>query len=425
MVDLPGGLLGTTAIVTVAFQLLFFGIASFFQFDKVTDLAGGSNFILLAALTFSLGAATFAVVSQQQIALTTLVIVWGIRLSAFLFYRIMLTEEDHRFDGIRDNPCKFLVFWVIQMLWVWVVSLPLTFINSTQSNREDGALVASDIAGIVLAIGGFVIEAIADQTKFSFKQNPSNNGKWCADGIWSWSRHPNYFGEVSFWWGIFLGASSQFVGANAYGYFTIVSPLFVMALLFGLSGLPLLESGLSRKYGTSPGFREYHQRTSIFVPMPPFVYRSMPSTVKGTRRLVVYFVVPWKRCRTPPRSCEPFPPFSHPPTHIHSPTHRTHHTLPHNHADTPTTSHQHCFSVSGMETAPARQTRPASTLTRRHPVGRALAVALTAAGPLWVAAWLVRVWVSASLTRPPLCGTSRRKGSEGREGRPPPVEGRG
>ena len=156
-----------TAIVTISYQLIFFFIAAYFKFDKVTDLAGGTNFVILSLMTFSLGAVEYPIISGQQYAITVLVTVWGIRLSAFLFYRIMLIAEDHRFDEMRDDPFKFIYFWIFQMVWVWVVSLPLTYINSVQFETKNLNYV--DIIGIVLASIGFFIETIADNSKFSFK----------------------------------------------------------------------------------------------------------------------------------------------------------------------------------------------------------------------------------------------------------------
>jgi steroid 5-alpha reductase family enzyme len=178
-----GGLLGLSAIVTVVYQLFFFFIAYGLQFDKVTDLAGGSNFVILASITYGLGAAQLGP-SQQQMAITALVIVWGVRLSGFLLYRILVINEDHRFDGIRDSFFKFLFFWVFQMLWVWVVSLPVTFVNSLPTVSPNGTLVAGDYAGIVLAAIGLCIETAADQTKFDFKQVrvafPSGGTRTCT-----------------------------------------------------------------------------------------------------------------------------------------------------------------------------------------------------------------------------------------------------
>lgn len=153
-----------TALITVFFQLFFFIIAASYKFDKVTDLAGGANFVLNVWITFGLGALPNA--NVRQWAATLLVTAWGLRLSGFLFYRIIKIGQDDRFDGLRDRPCQFLGFWIFQMLWVWVVSLPVTFVNSLDT---DAAAQASDIIGIVMCSIGLIVETLADNTKFSFK----------------------------------------------------------------------------------------------------------------------------------------------------------------------------------------------------------------------------------------------------------------
>lgn len=169
VVYIPGdkNLLLLTALVTIVYQLLFFFVAAYFKFDKITDLAGGTNFVILALMTFSLGAVTYNAIDAQQYAITILVTLWGIRLSAFLFYRIMMISEDHRFDDLRDDPFKFLLFWIFQMMWVWIVSLPLTFLNSESFASK--ALNYVDIIGIAFASLGLVIESWADQSKYIFK----------------------------------------------------------------------------------------------------------------------------------------------------------------------------------------------------------------------------------------------------------------
>ena len=155
-----------TGLVTIAYQLFFFFIAAYYKFDKVTDLAGGSNFVIIAIIIFCMYAAPDP--SHRQIANTALVLVWGVRLSAFLLYRVVKFETDGRFDGTREDFCKFLAFWVFQMFWVWVVSLPVTYVNSTGQNVRS-ELNATDVAGLLIASMGLVVESLADQTKFNFK----------------------------------------------------------------------------------------------------------------------------------------------------------------------------------------------------------------------------------------------------------------
>ena len=156
---------GLSALVTVSYQLFFFFIAAYFKFDKVTDLSGGSNFVIVAALVYLLGSLPSPTIRQSVVF--GLVVAWGIRLSGFLFYRILVISEDHRFDGMRDDPCKFLVFWIFQMLWVWVVCLPLGILNSPAG--DDKNIYVGDYVGFVMAFIGIIIEALADQSKFNFK----------------------------------------------------------------------------------------------------------------------------------------------------------------------------------------------------------------------------------------------------------------
>ncbi|CAM9868565.1 unnamed protein product [Chrysoparadoxa australica] len=260
-------LLALTAIVTVVMQLSFFSIAATFKFDKVTDFAGGTNFVVLAVLTLAVG----AIAHTRQIIATLLVVVWGLRLSGYLLYRIIKIGKDDRFDDTRDNFLKFLGFWVFQMIWVWTVSLPLTFLNTTKVNP---GLTAADIAGVAMFLIGLACEAVADQQKFVFKSDSASRGKWCDKGLWYFSRHPNYFGELLLWWGLFTFCSSVFTpasdsGEGSWGYATVAGPLFLMLILLFGSGLPLLESSALTKFGGQEAYQSYIKNTSILIPMPP------------------------------------------------------------------------------------------------------------------------------------------------------------
>ena len=155
-----------TGIVTIVYQLFFFFIAAYYKFDKVTDLAGGSNFVIIAIIIFVLDDKENP--TQRSLANTILVLLWGVRLSTFLLYRVIRFENDGRFDGIREDFCKFLGFWVFQMLWVWIVSLPLTCLNSAGRDAPN-ELNAGDIIGLIMACGGLIMEAMADNTKLFFK----------------------------------------------------------------------------------------------------------------------------------------------------------------------------------------------------------------------------------------------------------------
>lgn len=155
--------LAITAIVTFAYQFTFFLVTYTFKFDKVTDFAGGTNFVILALMTFLLGQTWYA----RQIVLTTMVTLWGLRLALFLLWRILLWGEDRRFDDKRNSLAKLAVFWSLQTVWVWTVSLPVTFVNAHAGSNP--AIGAWDILGWVMWGAGFLIEAIADHQKTIFK----------------------------------------------------------------------------------------------------------------------------------------------------------------------------------------------------------------------------------------------------------------
>jgi steroid 5-alpha reductase family enzyme len=179
-----------SGLLTIAYQLCFFTIAAYFKFDKVTDLAGGTNFAVVTILIFGIFAASDP--NGRQIALTCLVTIWAIRLSSFLFYRVVIFEKDSRFDGTRENFFAFLNFWIFQMIWVFIVTIPLMFVDT---HKRNGSLNGGDYLGFTLASIGLICETWADQSKLFFKKDESTKGKWCDWGLWKYSRHPNYFGK--------------------------------------------------------------------------------------------------------------------------------------------------------------------------------------------------------------------------------------
>ena len=124
--------------------------------------------------------------------------IWGARLSGFLLFRIIKTGKDDRFDDKRDKFFPFLGFWVFQMLWVWTVSLPVTILNSPNVTkyRQPSFGTGRDIAGVILFTIGFLMETVSDIQKYQFRSKPENKGKVCDVGLFVWTRHPNYFGEI-------------------------------------------------------------------------------------------------------------------------------------------------------------------------------------------------------------------------------------
>ncbi|XP_031559652.1 uncharacterized protein C594.04c-like [Actinia tenebrosa] len=265
--------LAICAIVTVAMQTSFFIVAATCKFDKVTDFAGGTNFVLLAILTFCLG----QTYHDRQIMVTVCVIVWGIRLSGYLLYRIIKIGEDRRFDDKRENCLAFAGFWIFQAVWVFTVSLSVIMINAPLPKNAKG-LGTLDYVGVAIFGVGLILEAVSDQIKFSFRNNPENRGKWCAVGPWKWSRHPNYFGEMLVWWGIFIISCSILEKGE---WAAILSPLFLMAILLFLSGIPLLEKKADERYGSLTTYRIYKKNTSPLIPLPPPFYAILGNIIKA------------------------------------------------------------------------------------------------------------------------------------------------
>ncbi|KAM0948928.1 putative 3-oxo-5-alpha-steroid 4-dehydrogenase [Dioscorea sansibarensis] len=258
--------LAFTALVTVGYQLVFFIITALLKFDKVTDFAGSTNFIILSILTLSIkGAWHF-----RQIVLTVLVVIWGLRLGLFLLMRILQWGEDRRFDEMRNNLGKLAVFWIFQAVWVWTVSLPVTVVNASD---RDPSVQAQDIIGWIMWSIGMSIEATADQQKLIFKNFPVNKGRWCNVGVWRYSRHPNYFGEILLWWGIFVASTPVLHGAE---WLVIFGPVFLTLLLLFVSGVPLLEESADKRYGGMEEYRLYKSTTSPLVPLPPAIYEGLP-----------------------------------------------------------------------------------------------------------------------------------------------------
>ncbi|KAF2675373.1 DUF1295-domain-containing protein [Microthyrium microscopicum] len=283
--------LSITAIITIAYQLLFFAIAFTLKFDKLTDFAGGTNFILLSILTLSLSAARD---NARNIVCSLFLITWAARLSGFLLFRIIKTGKDDRFDDMREKFFKFLGFWVFQMVWVWTVSLPVTLLNSPAVTRYGQPRFGTgrDIAGVVLYVIGLTMEAVSDAQKYRFRSKHGRDGSICDVGFFKWTRHPNYFGEILIQFSIFMiavtPAADGYTKGGAYAalYSSILGPFLLTILLMFVSGLTLQERPAAKKRYEKgqkwPEYQEYLRRTSILIPFPPQIYAKLPTIMKRT-----------------------------------------------------------------------------------------------------------------------------------------------
>eukprot|EP00475_Leptophrys_vorax_P029607 TRINITY_DN4369_c0_g1_i1.p1 TRINITY_DN4369_c0_g1~~TRINITY_DN4369_c0_g1_i1.p1 ORF type:complete len:311 (+),score=62.86 TRINITY_DN4369_c0_g1_i1:34-966(+) len=265
--------LAITALITVGIQLLFFFVAFACQFDKVTDLAGTFNFIVVAVLTLLLNKTYF----HRQVVVTVLVVVWGVRLGGFLVYRVLKRAKDARFDEMRSNFFKFLGFWIFQMFWVWLVSLAVIFLNAT---TNDVKLSVADYVGWGLWGFGFLLEAIADQSKSNFNNDTSNRGMFISSGVWGISRHPNYAGEIIMWTGLFISCAVSFPSNTPSAFVSILSPIFTFLILMFLSGVNLAEERYNKQFGDRQDYCDYRTKTSPLLPLPQFIYSRLPLSFK-------------------------------------------------------------------------------------------------------------------------------------------------
>lgn len=246
-----------TLVLCAIIQAIFFAYASRFKTDKVTDLSYGLTFIILSIYSFLRNGTHF----PYQFLISFMVVVWGLRLATYLFIRIIRTKKDDRYDGIREDFFKFAQFWILQAISVWIISLPSTFMHSLNLSHQANFFL---ILGFAIWLTGFLIESIADAQKFRFKNNKNNRGKWIQTGLWKHARHPNYFGEMLCWWGIFAITIPY---QNGFSWLTILGPITITSLLLFVSGIPPLEKKYLALYKDNPEYQDYKNNTNLLLPI--------------------------------------------------------------------------------------------------------------------------------------------------------------
>lgn len=226
------------------------------QTEQYFDLTGSLTYISLTVFAFLVTPG----VDLRSTLLFVLVLAWAVRLGTFLFTRIKKAGKDDRFDEIKPSFIRFLNVWTIQALWV-TFTAAAAWVAITSSVKKD--IDAFAIIGLVIWIIGFAIEVTADTQKSRFNANPENRGKFIHTGLWSRSRHPNYFGEITLWVGIAVIALPVLQG---WQWIALISPVFVTLLLTRVSGIPLLEKKADTKWGGQEDYEEYKKNTPVLIP---------------------------------------------------------------------------------------------------------------------------------------------------------------
>ena len=243
---------------SVAFVLHWLGFipAYIFQTEHYFDLIGSISYVATVAL------AVLLVPSMDLRALVvgTAVCVWAVRLGSFLFARVKRAGQDRRFTHIKPLFFRFLFTWTLGGTWVFITMAAGLAAMTSQSRVPIDSFF---ILGALLWIAGFTIEVVADRQKTAFRKDPANAEKFITTGLWSLSRHPNYFGEILLWIGIAVVSLPVLEG---WQWVTLVSPVFVGFLLLKISGVPLLENLAGARWGDDPAYKEYKARTPTLVP---------------------------------------------------------------------------------------------------------------------------------------------------------------
>ncbi|NKB32418.1 MAG: DUF1295 domain-containing protein [Pseudomonadales bacterium] len=229
-----------------------------FQTEHYFDLTGSISYIA----TVTVAALVHPYLDLRGLLICVLIAIWAARLGSFLFTRVKKAGQDRRFNEIKKKFWRYLFTWTLGGAWVFITMAAGLAAVTSMTQRPLGIWV--DL-GFLLWTAGFVIEVVADQQKTNFRKNPDNADKFITTGLWTYSRHPNYFGEIILWLGIAVIAFPTLVG---WQFVTLISPVFVAFLLIKISGVKLLEEGGQERWGSDPAYQEYVATTSVLVPMP-------------------------------------------------------------------------------------------------------------------------------------------------------------
>ncbi len=226
------------------------------QSERFFDLTGSVTYISVTLLALLLNPMR----DGRALLVAALVIIWAIRLGSFLYRRIHQAGKDGRFDNLKPYFWRFLNVWTIQALWVTFTAAAALAVLTTTEPRELGVFAW---LGLLLWLLGFLIEVVADSQKSRFRSDPANSGRFIQSGLWRFSRHPNYLGEIILWSGVAVIALPILQG---WQWVALISPIFVTLLLTRVSGIPLLERRGDERWGGEEDYEAYKAQTPVLVP---------------------------------------------------------------------------------------------------------------------------------------------------------------
>ncbi|MDJ0813779.1 MAG: DUF1295 domain-containing protein, partial [Woeseiaceae bacterium] len=233
--------------------------AAITQNEHYYDLTGGISYVTVTIAAVLLSGP----LDLRATLVAAMVMFWSIRLASFLFIRISKAGNDSRFDEIKTRPLQFLLAWTLQGLWVLLTAAAALAVITGGVSKPLGLVGA---VGIAVWLAGILIEIVADQQKTNFRKDPANKGKFISTGLWAWSRHPNYFGEILLWIGMAIVAIPVLQG---WQWATLISPVFVYFLLTKVSGVPMLEDAADERWGGQDDYEDYKRRTPELILKPP------------------------------------------------------------------------------------------------------------------------------------------------------------
>jgi len=244
--------------IALVMNFFVFLIAFNLRSDSFTDLIYTLTFVVLGFV--ALASSRF---DPVKLFFFMFIFLWALRLGVFLFNRVRYFGHDNRFDGMRNNFVKFLGFFLLQGLTATIVMIPaILFLTGDHVFFNWISLLGS-----VVWLKGFLFEAVADDQKLKFIKNKRNKGKFITNGLWKLSRHPNYYGEILMWFGVYLFALSSLVEAGGYQWLVgLIGPVFITLMLLFVSGIPILEKRMKKKFGMKREYKRYVERTPLLIP---------------------------------------------------------------------------------------------------------------------------------------------------------------